>query len=371
MRGAKTYIYAGTHRRCGREIMRANTAIVFAWILMLAALLPGCSNGKASSSAGGEAGSDRDQARLAIKGSPGTEFTGSCTVGDGEPAKIGGEAPRSFTYDLEGRTLDCEVSSDDSLRVELAVGENTHSAQSISSGTLHLTYENGSVSTSTSSSSVAHGTGASSSSHVSSYAGANANGHGDASQGPVTKQSRDVSGFDGVELRGVGNLYIEQTGRESLTVEAEKSVLPELTTRVVGGRLIIGPEAGSAVHTTRPITYHLTVKDLNSLEVLGTANAEATGIDTESLMVTISGAGNVRMEGQADEQTVDISGTGTYLAENLQSREVNIVVAGAGSAVVNAREELDAEISGVGSVEYVGDPRIQQTVSGAGHVSEH
>jgi hypothetical protein len=77
------------------------------------------------------------------------------------------------------------------------------------------------------------------------------------------------------------------------------------------------------------------------------------------------------MEGKADKQTVEISGTGTYLAENLKSTEVDIDVAGAGSAIVNAKENLDAEISGVGSVEYVGDPRIHQTISGAGQVSEH
>jgi hypothetical protein len=342
--------------------MRANTAILFAWVLLLAALLPGCSNGNAKSSAGSEAGnkagSEGYQARLEIKGRPGTGFTGSCTVGDGEPAKIDGEAPRSYAYDLDGRALECEVSSDDNLQVDLDAGENTHSTQIISGGTLHLAYENGSVSTSTSS-------------HVSSYSGTNANGPGDNDNGPVTKESRDVSGFDGVELRGIGNLFIRQTGRESLTVEAEKDVLPEITTRVVDGRLIIGSKSNSAIHATRPINFHLTVKDLNSLAVLGTANAEATGIETESLTVTIAGAGNVTMEGQADEQAVNISGTSNYLAENLQSSDVNIAVAGAGSAVVNAREKLDAEISGVGSVEYVGNPRIQQTVSGVGHVSEH
>jgi hypothetical protein len=351
--------------------MKANTAIVFAWVVLLAALLAGCSNGDAKSSAGNEAGSVRDLARLEIKGSPGTEFTGSCSVGDGEPAKISGEAPARFSYDLQGRALECEVSSDDSLQVDLEVGENTHSAQSISGGTLHITYENGSVSTSTSSSSGSHGAAAASSSHDSSYAGTSANGPGDKTNGPLEKESRNVSGFDGVELRGVGNLFIEQTGRESLTVEAEKAVLPELTTRVVGGRLIIGPASNSAIHTTGPINYHLNVKNLNSLEVLGTANAQANGIETESLTVTISGAGNVRVEGQADEQAVEISGTSTYLAENLESNEVNIEVAGAGSAIVNAREKLDAQVTGVGSVEYVGDPRIEESISGAGQVSEH
>jgi hypothetical protein len=79
-------------------------------------------------------------------------------------------------------------------------------------------------------------------------------------------------------LRGIGNLFIEQAGSESLTVEAEKAVVPELATRVVDGRLIIGPESNSGIHTTGPINYHLTVKNLNSLKVLGPANAEVTGI---------------------------------------------------------------------------------------------
>ena len=337
--------------------MRANTAIVLAWMLLLAALLPGCSNGNAKSSAGSEARSEADRARLEIRGSPGTRFTGSCTIGNGEPAKIGGEATSSSSYDLDGRALECEISSDDNLRVDLAVGKNTHSTQSISGGTLHLTYDKGSVSTTTSS-------------RVSSYTGTNAHGSGN-NNGPVTRESRNVSGLDGVELRGVGNLLIRQTGRESLTVEAEKDVLPEITTRVVDGRLIIGSASNSAIHTTRPINFYLTVKNLNSLAVLGTATAEATGIDTDSLTVTIDGAGTVRMEGQADEQAVEISGTSNYLAEDLQSIDVKIAVAGAGSAVVNVKEKLDAEISGVGSVEYVGNPRIQQTVSGAGHVNEH
>jgi hypothetical protein len=331
--------------------MRTNTAIVFAWIVFSAALVTGCGYGNAEPSAG----SDEDQARLQIKGSSGTGFSGSCTVGDEEPTKIGGEVPKGFTYGLKGRSLDCEISSDGNLRVELVVGENTHSAQSISGGTLNLSYEHGNISTVTSSSS-----------RSSTQAPVGKSNE----PGKFTKESRSVSGFDEVELRGVGNLSIEQTGRESLTIEAEKDVMPKLTTRVLNGRLIISPEPNT-IHTTKPIGYKLTVKDLSTLEVLGSANVEATGIKTDRLTVTISGAGNVRMGGKADEQEIDISGSGTYLAENLESREVRIDVAGAGSAIVNVSEALDAEISGVGSVEYIGDPTVKQEVIGAGRVSKH
>jgi hypothetical protein len=331
--------------------MRTNAAIVFAWIVLLAALVTGCGYGNAEPSAG----SDEDQARLQIKGSSGTGFSGSCTVGDEEPTNIGGEVPKSFTYDLKGRSLDCEISSDGDLRVDLVVGENTHSAQSISGGTLNLSYEDGSISTVTSSSA-----------RSSTQAPA-----GKAKEpGKVTKESRNVSGFDEVELRGVGNLSIEQTGRESLAIEAEKAVIPKLTTRVLNGRLIIGPEP-STIHTTKPIDYKLTIKDLNALEVLGSANVEATGIETDRLTVTISGTGNVRMGGKAAEQEIDISGPGTYLAENLKSKKVRIDVAGAGSTIVNVSEALDAEISGVGSIEYIGDPTVKQEIIGAGRVSKH
>ncbi len=79
----------------------------------------------------------------------------------------------------------------------------------------------------------------------------------------------------------------------------------------------------------------------------------------------------MRAGGEADEQEIDISGSGDYRAEGLDSKLVKIGVSGAGSAIVNASEELDANVSGAGSVEYVGDPTVEQDVSGAGRVSKY
>ncbi len=342
--------------------MRTNTAIVFASVVFLAAFATGCGTGNAETSGG----SDKDQARLEINGSPGSAFSGYCAIGDEGSEEIGGEVPQTFTYDLGGRALDCEVSSDGDLRVEFIVGENVHSVQSISGGTLNLTYEDGSISSFTSSSSRSVMEGSSSSSQVTSSA--------KESEKPTTnvvEVSRNVSGFDEVELRGVGNLSIEQTGSESLTVEAEEDVLPKLTTEVVNERLVIGPKPGTTIQTTKPINYKLTVEALDALEVSGSGDVEAEGISTDRLAVTIGGAGNVKARGEADKQEVDISGSGAYRAENLESKEAKIGVSGAGSAIVNASERLDANVSGAGSVEYVGDPTVEQDVSGAGRVSKY
>jgi putative autotransporter adhesin-like protein len=298
------------------------------------------------------------KATLKLQGEPGTEFSGSCAVGDQEPEEISGQVPESFTYKLKGKPLDCKISSDGDVQVDLTIGKNVHSVQRISGGTLNLTYENGSVSSVVSSSSGSSVQGSS----VSSQGGAS-NGSGN-----VTSESRDVSGFNEVELNGVGNLSIQQTGSESLTVEAEEDAIPKIKAEVVNNRLVIGPKPNTTVNTTEPINYKLTVKDLNALKLSGSGKVNAEGIDTDKLAVTVNGAGEVKMAGRAESQDVHISGSGNYQAGDLESKAAKIALGGSGSATVNASDELDTKVSGSGSVEYTGDPTVSQDVSGAGRV---
>lgn len=305
----------------------------------------------------GESGSQK--ATLDFTGASGTRFWGSCAVGDDEPEELSGQVPQSRTYELNGRRLECEISSEGQVRVALTVGENARSVQQMSGGTLNLSYGNGSISSSTSSS------------DDSSSSGSSGRGSSYSSRGDMTTEPRNVSGFDEVELSGVGNLYIQQTGSESLTVEAQADVIPKLRTEVEGNRLIIGPEPDTSVHTNRPINYELTAKDLNALEVSGTGNVDAEDISTDKLSVAISGAGGVQATGRADSQDIKILGSGDYRAGDLESKKVKIDVGGSGSAIVKVSDELDAEVSGSGSVRYIGNPMVNQHVSGAGRVSEH
>ncbi len=241
--------------------MRNNSAIMLGMVVFPVLLAAGCTG---NAEAG--AGSGKDQTKLEIKGSPGTEFSGSCTVGDREPEEIGGQVPQSFTYTLSGKPLKCEIASEGDTEVTLTHGNN-RSVQRISGGTLNLTYDNGSISSSTSSSST-------SSQVTSSGRTEGTSGTTDGS-GNVTSEPRDVKGFDEVELEGIGNLSIRQTGSESLTVEAEEDVLPKIRTEVVNNRLIIGPESNTSIRTTEPINYVLTVKDLHALKLSGSGDVEA------------------------------------------------------------------------------------------------
>ena len=305
---------------------------------------------------------DRGQVILELRGGSGTKFSGSCAIGDQEPEEIGGQVPANYTYEPEERPLKCQISSDGDIQVNLTTDQNVRSVQQISGGTLNLTYQNGSISSSVSSSA-----GSSSGQRSSS----SSQGDATSEASDVTSESRDVSGFNEVELKGIGKLSIQQTGSESLTVEAEADVLPKVRTEVVNGRLIIGPETNTPIDTSEPLNYKLSVKNLNALRVSGSGDVEAEGISTDELAVTISGTAEVNMTGRADSQEIEVSGSGEYRAEDLKSKEARVEVGGSGSALVNVSEKLDAEVSGSGSVEYIGDPTVEQDIGGAGEVRKH
>ncbi len=75
----------------------------------------------------GEAGSGSLPGWVVLKvgGEPGTEFSGTCVVG-GKEKDLSGQVPGRFVYELDGRSLECEVrgakSSSNVLKISLSAG---------------------------------------------------------------------------------------------------------------------------------------------------------------------------------------------------------------------------------------------------------
>ncbi len=186
--------------------------------------------------------------------------------------------------------------------------------------------------------------------------------------GQVGSETRQVSGFTGIELSGIGEVTIEQGETESLTIEADDNVLPALTSEVDDSVLELGTKPRTTVRTRNPIRYRVTLKDLTSIELSGSGSVSGTNLRANALRVNISGSGTVDLAGSADQQEVDVSGSGRYEAAELPSRSVTIEISGSGKATVAAAEQLRVDISGSGTVTYSGDPTIDQSISGSGRL---
>jgi len=210
--------------------------------------------------------------------------------------------------------------------------------------------------------------------------------------GKVISQQRQVSGFSKVSLSGIGQLIITQGSMEGLTIDAEDNVLPQITTSVAGDTLNIDLKNDNFqdnVIPTKPIVYHLAVKNINDIQISGAGSVDAANLTADNLSVSSSGAGSVHLltitaqsvssevsgvggvelSGKVTSQSINISGSGSYNAPDLESQNATVVISGAGGATVWAKTSLNVTISGAGSVNYYDNPTITKNISGVGSVT--
>jgi len=210
--------------------------------------------------------------------------------------------------------------------------------------------------------------------------------------GVVKTESRSVDAFTSVSVDYPADVVIRQGPSQSVSVEAEDNLLPQLATRVSGGTLFIEdsePLQSRRVSPTRPVRVTLTVTDLHDLNASSAGTISLDGLQTDSLQlsasgagsvtlsrldlgslsVNLSGAGSVTADGRAGSLNLGISGFGSFEGANLAVQKAGVHISGAGSAAVWAKDELEADISGLGSVNYYGSPTVRQEVSGLGGVN--
>ena len=207
--------------------------------------------------------------------------------------------------------------------------------------------------------------------------------------GNVITEEREVSGFEGVALSGIGQVIITQGDQESLTIETDDNLIQYIEGEVRNGRLELGIADNTIPIPSRSIIYRVGLIDLTALDSSGVGSFEMDGLNTDrlritlsgagdigidslsatDLAVTISGAGNIDLAGQVETQEVDMSGFGNYNARDLESQTASVRISAAGNAVVWVLDTLDVEISGAGNVEYFGSPDVMREISGAGRVT--
>jgi hypothetical protein len=83
----------------------------------------------------------------------------------------------------------------------------------------------------------------------------------------------------------------------------------------------------------------------------------------------VSGSGKISANGTAKAVYAGISGSGKVLASNLETEKCEVRITGSGDVEVNVKNDLDASITGSGSVNYKGNPsHINSHATGSGHV---
>lgn len=199
------------------------------------------------------------------------------------------------------------------------------------------------------------------------------------------KETRDVDSFNKISFGISGNLYIKQGNTQSLVLEGDD--LDDIKTEVSNGKLRIkNKNSGWNWHRER-VDVYITVRDLEGISLSGSGkvigeNTFKTGdlelsvsgsgemeldIESDDVESGISGSGEIELTGMARTHHVSISGSGKLRADDLRVETYNIHISGSGSCRIYASKEIDASVSGSGSIYYKGDPdKVYSKASGSG-----
>ena len=209
-------------------------------------------------------------------------------------------------------------------------------------------------------------------------------------EGPIVTETREVSGFSGIDFRIGGDVYFKKDAVYKVEVSAQQNILDKLETYVSDGNLVIKPSNGVHIRSYRDVTVMVSGPDMNRLRVSGsgnitTTNAFATGsMDMDvsgsgKITVTgmtadygdlkISGSGDIRIQsGSVTEEKLKISGSGSIDLSNVAAAKATTTTSGSGDIRLQVSQRLNATISGSGSVYYKGNPIIDTKISGSGKV---
>jgi hypothetical protein len=182
--------------------------------------------------------------------------------------------------------------------------------------------------------------------------------------------TRDVAlpPFSGIELTGIGEVYVKQDTSQLVRLEADDNIINRLLIDVHDGNLNIGIQKGSYSNVT--IKVHVSMTRVEFLELTGAGNLMAVGpLETDSLSCRIIGAGSMTLSGHASSQTIQLEGVGSVHGFDFVSSRCAVLLSGTGSAEVNVTQRLEATLTGVGSVIYAGNPsEVITHISGLGSV---
>jgi len=212
-------------------------------------------------------------------------------------------------------------------------------------------------------------------------------------QGTGDMVSRDfaVGNFTGIDIAGGYVVVYRNSQTNAVTVNMQENLFEYLEVTVNSqGVLQISSTRSFRTSSSNTPRIYVSAPYLSEIHVGGALTTEnwdtirterlfihaagavdaAIDMEVDELELVLAGAGTFDFSGTADAANFALAGAGEINGEDLQTRIATVSIAGASSATVAVSDVLNATISGVGTIYYIGDPQINRTVAGIGTIRQ-
>ncbi|MBX2899926.1 MAG: DUF2807 domain-containing protein [Cyclobacteriaceae bacterium] len=217
----------------------------------------------------------------------------------------------------------------------------------------------------------------------------------------VTKKTLDLPEFKSIYVNSNYTVYVKQTNKQEVTVEALTEIWELTSVKVENGVLLVNVERKpdnpnksiwakiDDIKIRPTMKLMVSVKNLNELQVNGggkIVSENSLASDYLSLAVSgsgsidldikgnnvkteISGSGNVTLKGYATNNDILMSGSGSLSGYACELENAKVKISGSGSCELTASASLEATVLGSGTVKHKGNTKnVTKKVYGSGVV---
>ena len=206
--------------------------------------------------------------------------------------------------------------------------------------------------------------------------------------GEVVSRTFEIEDFNALDIRGGYHVVWRQSDNVAVTIEMQENLFEFLQVSVAGETLRVNSTRNFSTSRGNSPRIYVYTPYLEMVNFYGAVNASDWDIvqgekfqiqgagainvilelEVDTIDINLSGAGNLNLSGTADSANIITAGASNVLATQLQIRDVNVELSGAGDIDVAVSDNLSVELFGAGRVRYTGNPTIARTILGVGRV---
>jgi hypothetical protein len=184
--------------------------------------------------------------------------------------------------------------------------------------------------------------------------------------GHIVTDTRPVADFS--EIEADGSFQIEwRNGPPSLSITTDGNLLQYITSENIDHRLRL--HSGGNLWSSHGIKATVSSPVREGAKLTGAARLTANRLSGRSFAVESTGAARIHLEGTVEDLVTDMTGASKLEAESLQTKTAEISSTGASKAEVAVSDSLKVSITGAGKIVYSGNPPVvEKHITGAGSI---
>jgi len=193
--------------------------------------------------------------------------------------------------------------------------------------------------------------------------------------GDVKKEERKTTEFTGVKTSSAIDVYLSQGKGHRIVVEADENLLEYIVTEVKDDVLRVYPDDVNIRRAERMRVY-VTMENVEYISASSAGDVIGeTPVKTETLKISASSSGDVKLEvyakelflktssagditlkGTADYVEASTSSAGDIKAYELETKEADLSSSSAGDIKITVTKRLKARASSAGDIYFYGNP---------------